>query len=131
MIKVKHTGDEILTVFASPEDALRTVLQLRDAITGFLRPYALSAGTGVHCGPLVEGLIGSREVKAYDIIGDTVNTGKRICDQATGDEILLSQACYEKLQSSIVIAEPRTIVAKGKQDSLRVYPVMNFKEPGV
>jgi len=131
VIKVKHTGDEILTVFTSPEAGLRTVLQLRDAMTDFLRPYALSAGTGVHCGPLVEGLIGSREVKAYDIIGDTVNTGKRICDQAAGDEILLSQACYEKLQSSIVIGEPRTIVAKGKQDSLRVYPVMNLKEPGV
>lgn len=124
VIKVKHTGDEILAVFASPEDGLRTVVQLRDAMLEFLPQYELSAGIGVHSGPLVEGLIGSREVKAYDIIGDTVNTGKRICDQAAGGEILLSQDCYEKLRTSVEVGEPRDIVAKGKQESLRVYPVI-------
>ncbi len=128
VIKVKHTGDEILAVFASADDGLHTVLQLRDTMTSFLRQHALSAGIGVHCGPLVEGLIGSRAVKAYDIIGDTVNTGKRICDQALGEEILLSQNCYDKLQTSVEIGEPRDIVAKGKQDALRVYPVLGFKE---
>lgn len=126
VIKVKHTGDEILAVFATAEDALRTAIQLREAIETFLRAYGLSAGIGLHCGQLVEGLIGSRQVKAYDIIGDTVNTGKRICDQAAGGEILVSQACYTKIRDLVTAAEPKVITAKGKKDTLCLYPVQGL-----
>jgi adenylate cyclase len=127
VIKVKYTGDEILAVFATAEDALQMVLPLRTAISSFLSAYHLAAGIGMHSGPLVEGLIGSQQVKAYDIIGDTVNTGKRICDQAAGGEILISQACYEKLRDIAQVNAPRTITAKGKKETLEVYPVQSLQ----
>jgi adenylate cyclase len=126
VIKVKHTGDEILAVFATPAEALQTMVPLRGAITIFLSAYGLAAGIGIHSGPLVEGLIGSQEVKAYDIIGDTVNTGKRICDQASGGEILISYACYERLKDLVATSEPRSITAKGKKESILVYPVQRL-----
>ena len=59
----------------------------------------------------------------YDIIGDTVNTGKRICDQALGGEILVSQAIFDKLKDSLVIGESRLVTAKGKSEPLKVFPV--------
>ena len=125
-IKVKHTGDEILAVFPDPENALQAALLFREAIGTALRPHDLSAGIGVHSGQLVEGLIGSEHIKAYDIIGDTVNTGKRICDKAAGGEVLVSQACYEKIAERLSVSEARSIEAKGKKETLQVYLVQDF-----
>jgi class 3 adenylate cyclase len=125
-IKVKHTGDEILAVFAATETAVTAAIRLRDSVKSFLQGYGLSAGIGIHSGELVEGLIGSENVKAYDIIGDTVNTGKRICDQATGNEILISQACYMNVRDRVAILEPRAIHAKGKKEAIQVYPIQRL-----
>lgn len=122
-IKVKHTGDEILAVFATAKEALQAVFYLQEAIGRLLADYDLAAGIGIHTGQLVEGLIGSESVKAYDIIGDTVNTGKRICDHAAGGEILISQACLAKLEGTVAVLEPHEITAKGKKQTLQVYPV--------
>ncbi len=123
IIKVKHTGDEIMAVFSTASGALDIAVRLREETQTFLDPYRLSAGIGIHSGQLVEGLIGSKDVKTYDIIGDTVNTAKRICDQAAGGEVLISQACYTTLSEFITVLEPRFITAKGKKDALQVYPV--------
>ena len=123
VIKVKHTADEIMAVFPTAAAAVQAALQLRALIGNFLRSHGLFAGIGVHCGPLVEGLIGSTDVKTYDIIGDTVNTTKRICDQAAGGEVLISQACYALVREFVTTLEPKMLTVKGKRDALQVYPV--------
>ncbi|MBD3306906.1 adenylate/guanylate cyclase domain-containing protein [candidate division KSB3 bacterium] len=128
VIKVKYTGDEVMIVFSTATDALSLALQLRDEIQTFLSEYELSAGIGIHSGQLVEGLMGSEEVKAYDIIGDTVNTAKRICDKAAGGEILLSHHCYGAISNSVVVSSPRLLSVKGKSEALRVYLVQGFPE---
>ena len=99
VIKTKHTADEIMAIFPAEMDAVSSAVRLNHEIGNFLKPFNLTAGIGIHNGYLVEGLIGSKEVKMYDIIGDTVNTGKRICDQALGGEILVSQAIFDKLKT--------------------------------
>jgi hypothetical protein len=48
----------------------------------------------VHYGELVEGLIGGEKLRSYDIIGDTVNTAKRLFDKATGGELLGSESVF-------------------------------------
>lgn len=123
VIKIKHTGDEIMAVCSTAKGAVEMALRLRETIQEFLTLYHLSAGIGIHSGQLVEGLIGSKEVKAYDIIGDTVNTAKRLCDRAEGGEILISQACYDNVHTFFTFLEPRRISAKGKRETLQVYPV--------
>ncbi len=128
VIKTKHTADEIMAIFPNELDAVETAIRLNHEIGHFLEPFNLTAGIGIHCGFLVEGLIGSKEVKMYDIIGDTVNTGKRICDQAKGSEILLSVAVYEKLKEILVTGDPRKLSAKGKSQPLEVYPVKSIEK---
>lgn len=125
VIKVKHTGDEVMIVFGTSQAALATAYCLREAIGAFLAPYRLGAGIGLHSGPLVEGLLGSREVRGYDIIGDTVNTAKRICDHAARDEILLSRALCAHLQESPP-GEVREVSVKGKSEALQLLAVQNF-----
>ncbi len=114
MIKAKLTGDEIMIVFADVESALRVARCLRGRVDGILRECGLSAGIGLHTGTLVEGLLGGREVKAYDIIGDTVNTAKRLCDNAAGGEILVSLDSCQSLGARPA-GELRMVQAKGKR----------------
>lgn len=125
-IKVKHTGDEIMAVFDLPEQAFAAGLELREVLTRLLEHYNLSVGAGLHFGELVEGLIGGDRVRSYDIIGDTVNTAKRLCDSAQGGELLLSQAVVDgatRKDDTLLSNLPtvfRDISMKGKQHPLQV-----------
>jgi class 3 adenylate cyclase len=124
MIKVKFTGDEVMIVFQTMKSAVRTAQKLRSLTYSLLKSYELSAGIGIHAGPLVEGLLGSNKVKAYDIIGDTVNTAKRICDHAAGGSILISDYIYANLPIKPVVEIQRSIQVKGKMVALLVYPLV-------
>lgn len=120
-IKVKLTGDEIMIVFQTPSNAIQVAIQLKQAISQLLKHYDLSIGIGIHTGLLVEGLLGSNRVKTYDIIGDTVNTAKRICDTATRDEVLISETVYQALHPSTTQA--RQVKVKGKAEPITVFPL--------
>jgi adenylate cyclase len=53
-----------------------------------VQPSQLSAGAGLWIGPVVEGFFGAQEAPVHDVIGDTVNTAKRLCDQAQPGQLL-------------------------------------------
>ena len=131
VIKTKHTADEIMAIFPDEKSAVQSGFQLKQLMQSFLKGYDLSAGMGVHRGLLVEGLIGSEEVKTYDVIGDTVNTAKRICDQAAGDEILISEAVFDHIKEGVSVAESKSLTAKGKKEPIKVYPVKDLNEEKV
>ena len=122
-IKVKFTADEIMLVFAGANAAVEAARDLLQAVDSTLRPHGLSVGIGVHYGPVVEGLMGASEYKGFDLLGDSVNTAKRLCDNAAGGEILLSEAMVDALQQSIPLDGPRGLEVKGKQQPLTVYAV--------
>lgn len=119
-IKVKFTADEIMLVFATVDEAIAAAQALRDAVTPLLQPQGLSVGIGVHCGPVVEGIMGAPNHKGYDLLGDSVNTAKRLCDNALGGEILLSQEVAQWMPELPPESEWRTLQVKGKQEPLRV-----------
>jgi class 3 adenylate cyclase len=122
-IKVKFTGDEIMIVFQSTAHALKVAQCMRHSIRALLESYGLGAGIGIHHGALVEGLVGSHKVKAYDIIGDTVNTAKRICDAAARGELLISQQAYDTLAIQSHTEELRALMVKGKSEAVVVHVV--------
>lgn len=125
VIQFKYTADEIMAFFASPQEAVTFALLLQDSIAGTLGEYGLRAGSGIHYGPVVEGLFGSSEFKRYDIIGDTVNTAKRICSAASGGELLISGQLSEAGAGTIRTLEKREIHAKGKSRPLEVHLISN------
>jgi class 3 adenylate cyclase len=119
-IKVKFTADEILLVFAGAAEAVSAARALLAAVAPLLQGHGLSVGLGVHCGPVVEGIMGASDRKGYDLLGDSVNTAKRLCDNALGGEILLSQAVVDQLTHGAVSGERRSLLVKGKQQPLSV-----------
>lgn len=123
-IKMKFSADEILAVFADPLHAAACALELRTHSRQALSPWGLGAGIGVHSGPVVEGLLGSAGIKGYDVIGDTVNTAKRIEGAAGGGEVLISEAVRAALDPATALGGRRELLAKGKEAPLEVYPLL-------
>ena len=122
-IKSKLSADEIMLVFASEKEAVMAALAIKKSVSAFLSGYGLKAGIGINSGQAVEGLMGSKDVKGYDIIGDSVNTAKRLCDSALGGEILLSEEVYERTKEYVRTIDSKEIRVKGKANELRVYTV--------
>jgi len=122
-IKFKFAADEAMAIFATPQGATATALKLQSQIVALLATHDLGAGIGIHTGNVVEGLLGSAGVKFYDVIGDTVNTAKRIESNAGKGEVWISESTKNALKDEVQVGEPRQIAVKGKEDSLRVYPI--------
>jgi adenylate cyclase len=123
-IKLKFSADEVLAVFAEPRQAAACALDLRPRVRAALSHWNLGAGIGMHRGPVVEGLLGSEGVKGYDVIGDTVNTAKRIEGAAAGGEVLVSEALLAALDKGAATGPRREVVAKGKEVPIAVYPLL-------
>ena len=119
----------------TPEDvsvwAVKTALAIRDAVAklhGELPPDAhLSFGIGIHYGDAILGWIGSEKRLEFTALGDSINTTKRLQENAAKNQILISSIAYERVKDS-VDAEPFTPLAvKGKSQPIPVYDIKGLK----
>jgi class 3 adenylate cyclase len=116
-IKLKYTADEVMAVFADVAEAVKAGSRMLASTRPLLAESNLAAGAGVHCGQVVEGVLGGEGAKAYDFIGDTVNTAQRLCDAAAPGELLVSIAAC--VAAGLTPTQQRDVVAKGKRELLR------------
>lgn len=124
-IKFKLSADEVMAIFPTAYVAVQSALVLRSEVNQLLSSEHLGVGIGLHNGLLVEGLLGSAEMKFYDVIGDTVNTAKRIENAAQSGEILVSEHVCNAIGQAVGIGTKREIDVKGKAAHL-VYPLENM-----
>lgn len=117
-IKLKYTADEVMAVFADAAQAVTAGSRMLASTRQLLAASDLAAGAGVHCGQVVEGVLGGEGAKAYDFIGDTVNTAQRLCDAAAPGELLVSMVACDA--AGLAPMQQRDILAKGKREPLRV-----------
>lgn len=81
------------------------------------------ARIGIHRGPVVAGVVGSRKF-AFDIWGDTVNVAARIEQAGVGGRINISGAVYETVKEQFPCQYRGKIEAKHK-GQIDMYFVMN------
>lgn len=124
VVKAQFIGDEVMCVLADAAAAVRCARNLSAALRDFLAGFGLSAGIGVHCGSVIEGMIGASETRSYTVVGDPVNTAKRVCDSAAGGEVLLAESVREALGAELSLGEPRALTLKGKREPLTVHPLL-------
>lgn len=136
----KFIGDAVMAVFSlptpQPDDAERAVqaaLTMRDELERFNRglPAAappLAIGLGLHCGPVVAGLIGSSQKRAYTVIGDAVNTAARLegLTRHLGASLLVSQDVLGQVpHPERYLCRPLgTYALKGKHTAMAVVDIM-------
>lgn len=132
----KYIGDEIMAVFGSPvtkgEDALRCVkaalmMQAKNDELNALRTQAgkplFELGIGIATGEAVAGYIGSPDRMEFTVIGDRVNTARRLCSIAEPGQVIVSQATYEEVQGHVKVRPIGTVVLKGKEEPVHAYEV--------
>ena len=134
----KFLGDAVMAWFNAPIPqpdhtlrAVRAALKLRDRIAelhAILPPEAhLAFGVGIHCGDAVLGLIGTEKRLEYTAIGDSVNTTKRLQENAGKNQVVISQDAYERVKDQINVLQMEPMTVKGKRESIPVYEVLGLK----
>lgn len=121
-------ADEVMLVVPDLPTGVRLAAELRARTLAVLEPFGLTAGIGINEGTLMEGLIGSPAIRAYDIIGDTANTAARLCSAADGGEILVPELLARGCRDFARFGPSRLIEAKGKRDPLAVCSLERLTE---
>ena len=127
-ISVKLIADEIMLVFTGVEVAVRSARAMCTSISQELSRQHLKAGVGLHYGEVVEGLIGTSSRQGYDLLGSNVNTAKRLCDCASGGEMLISQQALDQLDTRPQVGDAKDLAGKYGSASITAYP-FNWADP--
>ncbi len=126
-IRITITGDEVMAIYATPGQALTAALAMQQRAMQVLTPYSLGAGCAVHCGEVIEGLFGSEEARSYTVIGDVVNTAKRLEGCTPAGAITLSDACYQRLHPRPLAQPLPPLQVKGKQQEVHAWQLLPQK----
>lgn len=134
----KFLGDAVMAWFNAPIPqtdhslrAVQTALAIRAAVERLhaeLPPEAhLSFGVGIHYGEAILGLIGTEKRLEYTAIGDSVNTAKRIQENAAQNQILISREVFERVKKRVAAQPYAPLMVKGKTQPVEVYEVAGLK----
>ncbi|MFZ0964861.1 MAG: adenylate/guanylate cyclase domain-containing protein, partial [Terriglobia bacterium] len=133
----KYLGDGIMALYGAPipkpDDARRatkTAMEMQRALAALNRDWEkrgqqpLRMGVGVNTGPVTAGYLGSARRLDYTVIGDAVNLASRLCSNAAGGQILVSESTQRLLSGRIPTQRLEPIRVKGKETPVELYEVL-------
>lgn len=139
----KFVGDEIMALFGAPvghpDDpvrAVRAALEMLDALRKFNAERAaqgkqgFEVGIGINTGNVVAGYLGSSKAMQYTVIGAPVNLAARLCSQAKGMQILISEATWVRVRDYFEVRELEPVKPKGIGHPVRIFEVLRERPAG-
>lgn len=134
----KFIGDGILALFGAlqpnpwqADDAVRAALAMRTALTDYNTTLAseglphLATGIGIERGSVIAGLIGTRDLMEFTVVGQTVNVAARV-QTATRDhevDILVTENVRTALDGQIVLRALPPALLKGVTAPVAIWAV--------
>jgi adenylate cyclase len=136
----KFVGDRVMAQWGAPiaaeDDADRAMTSALDMMRGLDelnkkwrsegRP-TLAIGIGLNYGEAFAGNIGSEKRLEFTVIGDAVNTASRLCDEAEGGEILMTDDMRRALRHPPKVKERAPMELRGKSQTIPVFSVTRKK----
>jgi len=133
------TGDGMTVLFNDPvpipnpaERAVRMALAIRERIRHMAedwskRGYELSVGVGIAQGYATIGAIGFDARWDYSAIGTVTNLASRLCGEAAGNQILISQRVCVGVESLVEVEPEQVLRLKGFHRPIISYRVRGLK----
>jgi len=128
----KFIGDCAMAVFKGEyhlDRAVDACLAIRDLIKALPEEHRFNPNVsiGINSGEMISGNIGSVTLKRldYTVIGDTVNTAQRLQSAAGSGQVVINQACYEKIKQSFNCKPIGEVVLKNKSEGMMLYEVLD------
>jgi class 3 adenylate cyclase/ActR/RegA family two-component response regulator len=131
----KFMGDAVMAVFRGEyhldralDAALAVRAQLQDAHDPLPNgtDYHPAISIGINTGEMVSGNIGSASLKRldYTVIGDTVNVSQRLQSAAQPNQIVITEAIYERIKESFQCTPIGELKLKNKANPIMTYEVV-------
>jgi class 3 adenylate cyclase len=130
----KHIGDEVMAIWGAPygeeDDADKAVgcaLALVESLERYCReterPEAadLKIKIGLHTGQVLATYLGIR--KEYTVIGDTVNTAKRLAETTEAQTVMIGHTTYRMIRGAFRVRRMDALVLRGKTHPVTGYIV--------
>jgi adenylate cyclase len=134
----KFMGDAVMAWFNAPIPqpdhalrAVRTALKICDSVSRLHQElpseYHLNFGVGVSYGDAVLGLVGTQNRLEFTAIGDSVNTAKRLQENASGGQILITESVYQLVADQVFVRQVEPVQVKGKSQPVVAFEVLRLK----
>lgn len=128
----KFIGDAVMAVFRGEyhlDRAVDACLAVRKKIMDLPATDSFSpkVSIGINSGEMISGNIGSATLKRldYTVIGDVVNTAQRLQSAAKENQVVISEAAYEKIKESFSCAKVGEVNLKNKSAPGMIYEVLD------
>ncbi len=134
---LKFVGDEVFAVFGAPlpcennaQSTLDCAMEIQrrapelDEDLKDLGIPPVKFGIGMNAGDVVAAHIGGGRRRQYDIVGDTVNLGSRLCSQAGKGEIVLPESMIERLTEVPPMESMGAVQLKGLEQPVPLFKVV-------
>ena len=135
----KFLGDGMMFFFNAPEenpnharDAVRTVLEMQQAVTEFNKTLAardlpaVKMRAGITTGPMIVGDAGSSGANDYTVLGDAVNLAARLesANKASGTLLLASKGVIDHMGEGFVYRPIGKLQVVGKTEGIETFNIL-------
>jgi adenylate cyclase len=141
---MKYVGDEVFAVWGAPlpmddhpQLALECAIAIQELTPQLNRELLeqgapeVSFGIGLNTGDAVAAHFGGGRRRQYDVVGDTVNVGARLCSAAGRGEVILSDAVMTRVTSPLPVEPVGPVELKGVSRELRLWRVVPSQSANV
>ena len=141
---MKYVGDEVFAVWGAPLptedhpqralDCAIVIQQLTPQLNVELLEQGapeVSFGIGLNSGEAVAAHFGGGRRRQYDVVGDTVNVGARLCSAAPRGEIVLSDAVLSRVTCPLPVEPLGPVELKGVSRERRLWRIAPLESANV
>ncbi len=131
----KFIGDAVMAIFKGNyhlDRAIDASIAVKNKVEKLpvsesVMTFKPKVSIGINCGEMISGNIGSASLKRldYTVIGDTVNTAQRLQAIAKENQIIITEAAYQKVKDSFNCNKVGEVNLKNKANPFNIYEVLD------